>query len=235
MILTAHQPLYLPYLGHFEKISQSDVFVYMDTLSYSKWNWISRNKIRVGYGEGWIWLAVPVLTNGHHNQKINEVKIDNSQKWKKKHLKSIEMSYSKAPYYKKYIEFFKEVYSKEWVYVSDLNECFLRFFIKELGIQVKFIKASELEFDLDGVKSNRVLDLCKKMKCDVFIFGKDGKIYADVEDFNKSNIKTVFQNYEHPEYSQIHGEFIPYMSIIDLLFNCGDNSLKILKNNQLSN
>ena len=73
------------------------------------------------------------------------------------------------------------------------------------------------------------------MKCDVFIFGKDGKIYADVEDFNKSNIKTVFQNYEHPEYSQIHGEFIPYMSIIDLLFNCGDNSLKILKNNQLSN
>ena len=224
LILTAHQPLFLPYLGHFEKIGSSDVFVYMDTLNYSKWNWYSRNKIRVGYGEGWIWLVVPVLTNGKHNQKINEVEIDNSQKWKKKHLKSIEMSYSKAPYYKNYIEFFKETYSKEWKYLSDLNEHFLKFFIKELGINVKFIKASDLEFDLDGVKSDRVLDLCKKMKCDTFIFGKDGKLYAKIDDFNKSNIKIVFQDYKHPEYQQIHGNFIPYMSIIDLLFNCGNES-----------
>ena len=72
MILTAHQPLFLPYLGHFAKIANSDVFVYLDTVSYSKWGWNSRNKIRTS--EGWLWLVVPILTHGHHNQKLNEIK-----------------------------------------------------------------------------------------------------------------------------------------------------------------
>jgi hypothetical protein len=220
--------MYLPYLGHFEKLAKSDVFVYMDTLSYSKWNWFSRNKIRVKYGEGWLWLAVPVLAGGKFNQKINEVKIDNDQKWKKRHFKAIECSYSKAPYYKEYIDFFKEAYSKEWMFLSDLNEYFLRFFIKELEIQVKFIKASELKFDLDGVASDRVLDLCKKMECDMFIFGKDGKLYAKAEDFKKSNIKIVFQDFKHPEYPQVQGKFIPYMSVIDALFNIGGQETRAL-------
>ena len=230
MILTSHQPLYLPYLGHFEKIAKSDIFVYLDTVSYSKWNWYNRNKIRTS--TGWLWLAVPVLTRGKHNQLLNEVKIDNSQKWRKMHLKAIEMAYSKAPFFDSYIDFFRETYKKEWEYLSDLNEHFIRFFMKELGIDTKFVKGSELPFELEGEKSDRVLDLCKKMKADVFIFGKDGETYAKVEDFENSDIKIVFQNYKHPEYPQIHGEFIPYMSVIDLLFNCGSKSLEILTSNQ---
>jgi hypothetical protein len=230
MILTAHQPLFLPYLGHLAKIADSDVFVYLDTVSYSKWGWNSRNKIRTS--EGWLWLVVPILTHGHHNQRLNQIKIDNSQKWKKKHLKAIEMAYSKAPFFELYIDFFRSIYKKEWTHLSDLNENFLKFFIKELGIKVEFVKASSLPFSLEGEKSDLVLDLCKKMKADVFIFGNTGKTYAKVQDFESSGIKTIFQEYQHPEYSQIHGEFIPYMSIIDLLFNCGPKSLEILMNHQ---
>ena len=226
MILTAHQPLFLPYLGHFAKIAESDVFVYLDTVRYSKWGWYSRNKIRTP--DGWLWLVVPVLTHGHHNQTLNQIKIDNSKKWKIKHIKAIEMSYSKSPYFKTYIDFFRDVYKKEWIYLSDLNEKLIRFFIKELGIDVEFVKASSLPFSLEGEKSVLVLDLCKKMKADVFIFGKTGKTYAKVDDFESSGIKTIFQDYKHPEYPQIHGNFESYMSIIDLLFNCGPKSLGIL-------
>jgi len=216
----------LPYLGHFAKIAASDVFVYLDTVSYSKWSNNSRNKIRTS--DGWLWLVVPVLTHKHHNQVLNQIKIDNSQKWKKRHLKAIEMSYSKSPYFESYIDFFRDIYKKEWTYLSDLNESLIRFFIKELGIGVEFVKASSLPFNLEGEKSDLVLDLCKKMKADVFIFGKDGKTYAKVEEFESSGIKTIFQDYKHPEYAQKHGDFIPYMSIIDLLFNCGPKSLEIL-------
>jgi len=226
MILTAHQPLFLPYLGHFAKIACTDVFVFLDTVSYAKWGWYSRNKIRTS--EGWMWLVVPILTHGHHNQPLNKIKIDNSQKWRKKHLKAIEMAYSKAPYFELYHNFFQETYNNEWTYLTDLDEHFIRFCIKELGIDVKFVKASSMSLNLEGQKSSLVLDLCKKMKPDVFIFGKTGKTYAKVEDFESLGIKVIFQDYKHPVYSQIHGEFIPYMSIIDLLFNCGPKSFEIL-------
>ena len=141
------------------------------------------------------------------------------------------MAYSKAEFFELYINFFRDAYKKEWIYLSELNEYFLKFFIKELGINVEFVKASSLPFVLNGEKSDLVLDLCKKMNTDVFIFGETGKTYAKIEDFEVSNIKLIFQEYKHPKYSQVHGEFISHMSIIDLLFNHGPKSLEILKNN----
>lgn len=225
MILTAHQPSYLPWLGLFSKINLSDRFVYLDTVQYSKWDWSSRNKIRTS--EGWIWLTVPVLSGGKHGQKFTEVKIDNSQKWNKKHLKAIKMSYSRAPYFDLYYNFFKEVFEQEWIYLSKLNEFVLLNLIKIFGINTKFVKASE-SLKLEGEKSELVLDMCIKMNADEFIFGGEGKNYAEVEDFESSGIKPIFQEYEHPVYSQIHGEFIPNMSVIDLLFNCGPKSLDVL-------
>ncbi len=93
------------------------------------------------------------------------------------------------------------------------------------------MKASSLPFSLEGEKSDLVLDLCKKMKADVFIFGETGKTYAKVEDFESSGIKIIFQDYKHPKYTQVHENFVPNMSIIDLLFNCGPKSLEILMGN----
>ena len=92
-----------------------------------------------------------------------------------------------------YIEFFRDAYNKEWTYLSEINEYFLKFFIKELGISVEFVKASSLPFKLEGEKSDLVLDLCKKMQADVFIFGETGETYAKIKDFVSSNIKIIFQ------------------------------------------
>lgn len=229
MILTAHQPSYLPWLGFFSKMVKSDTFVYLDTVSYSKWDWGSRNKIRTH--EGWMWLTIPILTGGNSNQIFTEVKIDNTQQWARKHWKSISMNYSRAPFFSLYENFFRDVYSNEWTYLSELNEHITKFLMKSLGIKIKFVKAST-SLQLEGHKSSLVLDMCMKMKADVFVFGGEGKNYAKIEDFENAGIKIIFQEYEHPVYPQIHGEFISNMSVIDLLFNCGPKSLDVLLSNE---
>ena len=225
MILTAHQPSYLPWLGLFAKIVKSDVFVFADTVNYSSRGWSNRNKIRTV--DGWMWLTVPVHGQGNGCQPFTEIKIDNTQEWRRKHWKSIEMNYSRAPYFHLYRDFFEETYSREWIYLTDLNEHITRFLMEVLGIRVKFVKAST-SLKLEGSKSSLVLDMCLKMNADVFIFGSSGKNYVNVEDFKSAGIKVVFQDYKHPTYPQFHGKFISHLSVIDLLFNCGPKSLDIL-------
>lgn len=230
MILTAHQPVYLPWLGLFHKIAVSDVYCYFDDVQYLVKDWNNRNKIKTQNGE--IWLTVPVLTQGYREKPIREIEINNSVDWKKKHFKSIYLNYKKAPYFNKYADFFEDVYKKDWKYLTDINEYMLKWFLKELGIKVNFSKASELNFK--GYKSDLVLDMCQKLKADLYIFGSLGKDYADEKKFNENGVKIYFQDYKHPVYPQLHGKFVPYMSILDLLFNCGEKSLEILMENNIT-
>lgn len=224
MILTAHQPVYLPWLGLFHKIAISDAFCYFDGVQYLKKDWNNRNKIKTQNSE--LWLTVPVLTTRHREKTIKEIEINNSIDWPKKHWKSIYLNYKKAPFFSKYSDFFEDVYKREWHYLTNLNEYLLKWFLKELGIKVKYYKASEL--NLEGYKSDLVLDMSEKLGADLYIFGTLGKDYAEKEKFAKQRVKIYFQDYKHPLYSQLCGKFLPYMSIIDLLFNCGDKSLEVL-------
>jgi len=224
MILTAHQPVYLPWLGLFHKIAISDAFCYFDDVQYLVKDWNNRNKIKTQSGE--IWLTVPVLTKEYREKPIRLIEINNSVDWRKKHWKSIYLSYKKTTYFNKYSDFFEDVYKKEWQYLTELNEYMLKWFLKELGIKVKYYKASELNFV--GYKSDLVLDMCKKLGADLYIFGALGKDYAKEGDFAKEGIKIYFQDYKHPVYPQLYGNFLPYISIIDLLFNCGPKSFEIL-------
>lgn len=230
MILTAHQPVYLPWLGLFHKIAVSDTFCYFDNVQYLPKDWNNRNKIKTQNDE--MWLTVPVLTTGHREKTIREIEINNSLDWRRKHWKSIYLNYKKTPHFKKYADFFEDVYKREWPYLTEINEYMLKWFLKELGINVKYYKASELNFE--GYKSNLVLDMCKKLGANLYIFGALGKDYVREEDFAREGIKIYFQDYKHPIYPQLWGEFIPYMSIIDLLFNCGDKSLEILMEGNIS-
>lgn len=227
MILTGHQPTYLPWIGLFNKISSSDCFVLFDSVQYSQKEWMNRNKIKTPNGE--IFLNVPVLKKSFLKKKINEIKINNSIDWKRKHLKSIKLNYSRTKFYKTYISYFEDIYSKEWIHLSDLNFYMLKLFIKLLGIKVKILKLSDL--NIPGKKSELILNLCLKLEAKKFIFGKQGINYADIESFKRKKIDITFQNYQHPSYPQLYGEFLPYLSIIDLLFNCGNRSLEIINSN----
>lgn len=230
MILTAHQPVYLPWLGLFHKIACSDAYCYFDDVQYQVKDFNSRNKIKTASGD--IWLTVPVLTNGYREKKIREIEINNGLDWRKKHWKSIYLNYKKAPYFDKYIGFLEETYKRDWQFLSELNEYMLKWFLEQLGIKVGYFKASELKFE--GYKSELVLNMCKKLKADIYIFGALGKDYADKEKFKEAGTKIFFQEYHHPKYRQIGKEFLPNMSIIDLLFNEGDRSLEILMSGNIT-
>jgi hypothetical protein len=230
MILTAHQPVYLPWLGLFHKIALSDEYCYLDSVQYQKNDWNNRNKIKTAQGP--LWLTVPILTEGHLDKKFPQIEIDNTKDWRKKHWLSIKTNYQKAPYFKKYAPFFEDVYSREWTHLSELNEYMLKWFLQELGISVKFSKASELH--LKEAKSDLVLEMCQKLDADTFIFGALGKDYAKEEDFTAERIQLYFQEYNPPTYPQLYGEFAPYMSIVDLLFNCGERSLEVLMSGNLT-
>ncbi len=230
MILTAHQPVYLPWLGLFHKISLAETFVYFDQVQYLPKDWMNRNKIRTK--DGSILLTVPVLRKGYRDLKTSEIEINNSINWQKKHLRSISLNYKKSPYFENYIPFFEDVYSRKWEFLGDLNEYMLKWFLDELGIKVNFLNAKNFKFQ--GEKSSLILNMCKKLDASTYIFGTLGKDYANVHEFEKNNIKLIFQDYNHPKYSQLYNEFVSHLSVIDLLFNHGPKSLEIILSNNIS-
>ena len=224
MILAAHQPVYLPWLGLFHKIALADMFISFNQVQYQPKDWNNRNKIKTNNGS--IWLSVPVMRSVYLDKTISEIEIDNSKPWAKKHWKSISLAYSKAPYFNQYRDFFEDVYSKKWMHLVDLNQYMLQGFLDILGIHVTVRRAEEWKFK--GEKSDLVLNMCQQVEADSYIFGAQGIEYADVNSFNQAGVTPYFQEYKHPFYSQLHGEFEPCLSILDLLFNCGDSSLDIL-------
>ena len=224
MIVSIHQPQYLPWLGYFDKIEQSDVFVFLNDVQFKKNEWQNRNKIKTS--DGWQWLSVPVIHR--FTQKISEVEINNTVQWGRKHLNALVTHYSKAPFFKDYIDFFVQAYSQEWKYLADINVHVIKYLVEALGLtDKKLVLASELE-TREG-SSERLIDICQKLGGDVYLSGKDGAKYMDVELFKQEGIQVLFQNYEHPRYDQLYGDFEPLLSVIDLLFNCGPDSLSILK------
>jgi hypothetical protein len=228
VILTAHQPVYLPWLGLFHKIALCDTYVFLDSVKYLKQDWNNRNKIKGAAGP--MWLTVPVATGGTDNILLPDVRISNEHNWRVKHWRSIRSCYGRAPYFDQYAPFLEDVYRRKWEFLNELNLHMLRWFLDELGVKVRFLRASEL--DLEGTKSDLVLDMCRKLGAKTYIFGALGRDYAQVADFERAGVDVIFQDYRHPQYPQLHGGFISHLSIIDLIFNCGPKSLEVLMKNQ---
>jgi len=230
MILTAQQPVYLPWLGLFHKIALSDKFCFFDNIQYQVRDWNNRNKIKFANGQSG-WITVPVHNRGHREKSYLDLEINNDIPWQRKHWKSIEMNYRNAPYFKFYENDLKKFYDKEWKFLVDLNFEMLLFFLEKLGIKVPVVRMKD--FGFKGEKSDLVLDMCVQLGADVYIFGKLGKDYADRESFSKQQIKVLFQDYNHPEYQQLHGNFVSHLSIVDLLMNCGPESYSIIMSGNL--
>jgi hypothetical protein len=224
VILSAHQPVYLPWLGLFHKIAVADLFCYFDIVQYQTKDYNNRNKIKTHTGE--IWLSVPVESKDHFEKCVGDIRIVQNG-WQRKHIKSIQYAYHKALYFRDYmVELESILLGKSHATLAALNLEILRFLMRSLGIETPIVKASDYVFQ--GAKSERVLDMCRQLKADVYIFGSQGQDYADVNEFLAAGVKPCFQEYRHPTYRQLHGEFLPYMSVIDLLFNEGPRSRDIL-------
>lgn len=217
-----HQLGYLPWLGFFDKMAKADIFVFYDDAQFEKNYFDNRNKIKTA--QGWTWITVPVKYK--FGQKLNEVEIDNAQRWQEKHYKTLLINYNKTPFSPAYLDFFEEIYKKKWEKLVDLNTTLIKYLAEKLGIKTELIKSSEL--NCAGKKSEKLLNICKKLNADIYLSGKFGKNYLDEKLFKENNIKVIYQDFKYPVYPQLYAEFIPNLSAIDLLFNCGPDSFKIL-------
>jgi hypothetical protein len=223
MRVAIHQPQYLPWLGYFHKMMMSDVFVFLDDVQFKKNEFQNRNRIKTA--EGASWLTVPVIH--HFPQLISEVEINNRRDWRKKHLRTLDMNYRKAPYFDNFFPLFASGLTRDWEYLSPLNIYSIEKISKALGIKKRFIKSSELA-PLENGATDRLIDICRKLGADTYISGAGGRSYLELGKFDEAGIKVQFQEFNHPVYPQLYGKFEPYLSVVDLLFNCGEKSGKII-------
>jgi len=219
MIVAIHQPEHMPWLGLLNKCSQAEVLVYLDTVQFEKRNFQNRNRILMN-GEA-KWLTVPVVSKGYRDVQIRDIKISNETEWKASYLKSIQWNYSKHPYFKEFYPQIEKILLEDWEYISDLNIALIEYFFGVLDIRTKTIKASEIDADsLDSTE--RLLLLTRAVGGDTYIAGAGGMNYMNTEVFDKDGVGLIFNHFEHPTYTQKGSkEFVPYLSVIDALFNVG--------------
>ena len=222
-VVTIHQPEHLPWLGFFQKISQADLFVFLDSVQFRKNYFQNRNKIRTA--NGWTWLSVPVKKN--INTLIKDVEIDNNQNWRRKCWNSFFFAYNKAPFFREYSNILEKKYKQDWINLCELNIQLIKQFLGFLSLEPVILRSSEI--DACGKGSDLILDICKKVNADTYVSGIFGKEYLKLSDFKEAGIEVIFQGFHHPIYKQLYEPFIPGMSIIDLLFNHGPDSLDIIR------
>lgn len=218
------QPSYLPWLGYFEQIARSDVFVLYDDVQYDKGGWRNRNRIKIPGGPHW--LTVPVLTKGGGFPLVKDVAINNAQPWAKNHLKTLAQYYSKAPYFSRYFPEFEEILSRRWELLALLDRAVIEWMCQAFGIRTPLFWSSEL--GVGGDRLDRLIAMVRHFGGDVFYEGTAGRDYIPVDYFAQRGVRVVFQDYHHPVYAQLHGEFVSHLSGIDMLFNLGPTSLATL-------
>lgn len=224
MKIAIHQPNYLPWIGFFDKMDVVDRFIILDTVMHSKSGFTNRNKIKTPQGE--LWLTVP-LKNKHI--PINKLEVANGLNWQYKHWKSIENYYKKTPYWTTYSDELEKIYKGKWCYLADLNVALILFFKKVLNIQTEVFLGSNFEWEF-GSGNLRNMKIVKHFGGNVYVSGDGARAYNDERDFVRNDIKLIYQDFKHPVYPQKWGEFISQLSILDMLFNCGPQTMDIIRN-----
>ncbi len=220
MICAIHQPQFLPWLGYLQKIHASDVFVILDTVQFKKNEYQNRNRIRVG--DDTCWLTVPVSFN--FGDTLVQTRIGNVPKWRKKLLRTIELNYAKCPYLNVFLPELTDVLSGEYANLSEINIATVRWLMRCFEIDTPLRIASEMtSFSDDPTK--RLVDICRHLNADTYLSGAGGRDYLDIPQFAEAGVKLEFQDFRHPVYPQHNARanqsFIPYLSAVDALFNCG--------------
>ena len=226
--IAIHQPEHHPWLGFVKKMSQTDIFVFFDDVQYNSSGFQNRNYIKTNTGK--TLLSVPVLSK--FDSKINEIKIDKTKNWFKKHKKSIMTNYSKTDFFEEYKNKIEEIYETEYEYLIELNTKVIKFFLNELKIKTKIIFSSSLNLDSNSPK--KILEICKKFNADKYISGVHwGLENLNLKEFSDNQIKIEFQKFLHPIYKQCHSPFIPNLSTLDLILNEVKNGRKILEKSKV--
>jgi len=224
MLVTIHQPNFLPWPGFFHKWMLADALILLDTVQYEKNEWQNRNRIKTAQGAQW--LTVPVRYR--YPEKINEVSIAD-KRWPRKLCGSVEQAYARAPYLKTYWPQLRDTLNEPCESLRDMNVALIRTVGSFLDCQAPLHMAADLAVD-NTDPTARLLELCAKLDAGAYLSGQEGRGYLDAEAFAMSDLKLYFQQVDAPVYKQLHGDFISHLSILDLLLNLGPEASDVIKN-----
>lgn len=229
MRISIMQPAFLPWLGYFNRLLLSDLHIVFDNVNLdasSKTKFTNRNRIRTP--EGWRWLTVPLQTKGLHGRAvINSLKISGEPAWANKMWRVIEANYKRAPHFSTYAPRVEAALKLQSEHFCSLVNGMTSVLLNCFNIDRKILFSSNLP--AAGAKDDLIRNLCMEVGATSYISGPFGRNYLVKEKFQQVHIELLFHDYHHPEYPQAFPGFEPYMSAIDLLFNCGPDSRAILQ------
>lgn len=219
-----HQPDFLPYLGFFHRFINADVWVIFDCVQYLSRGWHNRDQIKAKNGSSWLRVATKKTSR---NTLINQVQLAGTS-WKQDNLNLLYSNYHKAVFYHEIMPHIEELYSFECTNLMDFNLKSIDMLCVLLDTPIPQIVASTL--NPQGKSNELLIDILKKVNAGTYISGTGAKDYMQDHLYEEAGIKVVYQSYVAPVYPQLYGDFVPYLSAIDVLFNCGiQKSREILR------
>jgi hypothetical protein len=213
-----HQPQFLPWLGHFQKINMADVFVFLDNVQFRKNEFQNRNRICTERGVHW--LTVPVTFR--FGDTIREVGIGQRARWRDKMWRTVQQAYGAAPFFEGFAPGLKRIIDRQWSNLAEINMASVLWLMDCLGVDTRTIVASDLP-DLTPDRTKRLVDICRHLGAGTYISGAQAECYLKVEEFHEAGIEVEFQRFVHPVYPQCNSQaaFASHLSAVDGLFNCG--------------
>lgn len=222
MIVTIHQPEFMPYGGFFAKALRSEIFILLDTVQFAKNNWQNRNKLLVN-GEG-RWVTVPVAAKGRLDSTIAETEII-ANGWQKKMLGTLQANYRQHPYYDHVFPFFDDLLSREHERLAALNEAIILFMAERLGCEAKWVRSSDLSSE--GSRSDLLAALSAEVGGDLYLSGAGGRNYLEAAPFEAAGVGVQYHDFHAEPYPQPGAsEFVANLSVVDLLFCCGPDEAR---------
>ncbi len=223
-----HQPDLLPYLGFFHRFLRADLWVVLDTVQFvtgTSKSWMNRDKIKAPAGEKWITVAVQ---KAGKNAKINEIMLAQNVDWRSNNVNLIREHYREALFFDEIFPYIEKLYRFECDRMMDFNLKSIDMLMELFDLKIRKVLASTL--DPRGRSNDLLVDILTKVGASRYLSGQGARAYYDPRPFHEAGIAVIWQDFNHPVYPQLHGDFVPYLSSIDVLLNCGiDTSRKILR------
>ena len=229
MIITTHQPIFLPWPGFFYKVLCADTIVLLDQVQFPIGRgWMNRNRVKNEQGE--LWLTVPVWKKGRGKQSIRDVEICDETNWRRRHLRGFRHAYANATYRDDYLPKLESIYALNHQYLVDLNLDLIRLLWDGLGLNTRLVLQSEL--DVSGTGSELLASICNALNADTYVTLPIVEKYLDIEMFRSNNIRLDFARFSPPIYPQLWGDFRYNLSCHDMLLNCGPKSRELIAQNK---
>lgn len=217
--MVIHQPDFIPYLGFFDRLVKSDIYVVLDNVQYvrnSSRAWTSRDKIKTSNREKWISISTQKAPLG---TEINKILISKDTEWRKNNLNLIHENYKDSSYYGEIMPYIIDLYAYDCERLMDFNMQSIKMLMKLFDISIDIVYASDLY--PEGKNNALIINIMKKLGCKKYLSGVGARDYFVSEPYEEAGIEVIWQDFKHPVYEQQFDGFIPYLSSIDLLFNCG--------------